>query len=85
MTNKEILQADLLDILFEHRNKFYGAYALRKTYSRRLGIAVGLALSIVLLFILMSFVDKKNKGNGHIKHDDRVQLTTVEMPPDKPK
>ena len=31
MTNKEILQADLLDILFEHRNKAYGAYLLKKT------------------------------------------------------
>ena len=41
MTNKEILQADMLDILFEHRNKLYGAYALRKTYDRRLAIALG--------------------------------------------
>ena len=85
MTNKEILQADLLDILFEHRNKFYGAYALRKTYSRRLGLALGVALSVVLLFILMSFVKKKNKDNGNIKHDDMIQLTTVDMLPDKPK
>ena len=36
MTNKEILQADMLDILFEHRNKIYGAYALRKQYNKRL-------------------------------------------------
>ena len=60
MTNKEILQADLLDILFEHRNKLYGAYALRKTYSHRLGLALGVALSTVLLFILMSFINKKD-------------------------
>ena len=84
MTNKEILQADLLDILFEHRNKLYGAYALRKTYSSRLGFALGVALSIVLLFILMSFVNKKNSNNAGIKTDDVVQLTTIEMPPDKP-
>ena len=85
MTNKEILQADLLDILFEHRNKLYGAYALRKTYSRRLGLALGVALSIGLLFILMSFINKKGRGHGDRKHDDIVKLTQLIIPPDNPK
>jgi protein TonB len=85
MTNKEILQADLLDILFEHRNKLYGAYALRKSYTRRLGLALGAALSIVLLFILMTFINKKGRGNGNGQHDDIVKLTPLIIPPDKPK
>ena len=85
MTNKEILQADLLDILFEHRNKLYGAYALRKTYSHRLGIALGIALSTVLLFILMSFINKKDGGNGEGKHNDTFILRQLEIPPDKQK
>jgi len=85
MTNKEILQADLLDILFEHRNKLYGAYALRKTYSHRLGIALGIALSTVLLFILMSFINKKDSANARGKHDDVVILRQLAIPPDKPK
>ena len=85
MTNKEILQADLLDILFEHRNKFYGAYALRKTYSRRLGFALGLALSIVLLFILMSFVKNKNDSSWDRNRADVVKLTNFEVPSEKPK
>ena len=45
MTNEEILQASLLDIIFENRNKDYGAYALRQTYNRRLLIALGTAMS----------------------------------------
>ncbi len=85
MTNKEILQADLLDILFEHRNKLYGAYALRKTYSHRLGIALGVALSTALLFILMSFIDKKNGGEREKKHNDTFTLRQFVIPPDKPK
>jgi len=85
MTNKEILQADLLDILFEHRNKLYGAYALRKAYSHRLGIALGVALSTVLLFILMSFINKKDSANARGKHDDVVILRQLAIPPDKPK
>ena len=83
MTNKEILQADLLDILFEHRNKLYGAYTLRKTYSRRLGFALGVALSIVLLFILMSFIKKENKSNGPIKDERSMKLIDVTMQKDE--
>jgi protein TonB len=79
MTNNEILQADLLDILFEDRNKLYGAYTLRKTYSRRLGFALGVALSIVLLFILMSFIKKDNTDNGPFKDDRIMILTDVNM------
>jgi len=85
MTNKEILQADLLDILFEHRNKLYGAYALRKTYSHRLGIALGVALSSVLLFILMSFVKKNDRGDINRPSEEVIKVTTVVLPEDKPK
>jgi len=85
MTNKEILQADLLDILFEHRNKLYGAYALRKTYSSRLGIALGVALSTVLLFVLMSFIGKNDKGDIIRQHESIVKVTPLVLPEDKPK
>lgn len=85
MTNKEILQADLLDILFEHRNKLYGAYALRKTYSSRLGIALGVALSTVLLFVLMSFINKKDNKNDYRNRVDVVKITPFIIQEDKPK
>ena len=83
MTNKEILQADLLDILFEHRNKLYGAYALRKTYSRRLGFALGVALSTVLLFILMSFIKKEGKNSRPVNDDRSMKLIDVNMQKDE--
>ncbi len=53
MTNNEMLKADLLDILFEKRNKAYGAYALRRSYDRRLLIALGTGLVMALLFVLL--------------------------------
>ena len=53
MTNKEILHADLLDILFENRNKAYGAYALRKNYNNRLQWALGISLSFVFLLLII--------------------------------
>ncbi|AXY76037.1 energy transducer TonB [Paraflavitalea soli] len=46
-----ILQSDMLDILFEGRNKDYGAYNLRKDYNRRLMKAMCGTLLLVLLFI----------------------------------
>jgi protein TonB len=55
MTNKEILQADLLDILFENRNKAYGAYALRKNYNHRLQWALGISLSLTLFLVTIGF------------------------------
>jgi protein TonB len=39
----DILYADNLDLLFENRNKLYGAYPLRKYYKRRLGAAMASA------------------------------------------
>ncbi|MGB8194464.1 MAG: hypothetical protein WCF67_21210 [Chitinophagaceae bacterium] len=35
-----ILQADVLEIIFDGRNKTYGAYELRTNYKKRLLISV---------------------------------------------
>ncbi len=45
---KNELDVSLLELVFEGRNKSYGAYALRRDYSRRMGIALGIMLSAVL-------------------------------------
>jgi len=83
MTNKEILQADMLDILFEHRNKTYGAYALRKDYNNRLGIALAIALSVVLLSVLFSFIKKNDQQVSATNEPfDIIVLKTYEPPAD---
>ena len=46
----DMLKADPLDILFENRNKLYGAYPLRKFYAQRLYISMGTTLSAVIMF-----------------------------------
>ncbi|HEV7332009.1 MAG TPA: energy transducer TonB [Flavisolibacter sp.] len=51
MVAKDILKADFLDLLFDNRNKQYGAYMLRKTYPKRLLIA--LAVTVFLGFTSM--------------------------------
>ena len=51
MEVNKILNADILDIIFDGRNKEYGAYDLRKTYNKRLAVAlISLAALILLLF-----------------------------------
>ena len=38
----QILQSDLLDLIFENRNKDYGAYALRRDYQQRVLISLSI-------------------------------------------
>jgi len=51
METQQIQHADILDILFDGRNKDYGAYQLRKTYNRRLTKALTATASVCLLLI----------------------------------
>jgi len=44
---------DALDILFEHRNKNYGAYQLRRSYSRNLARALGIGFLLILLGLVL--------------------------------
>lgn len=54
MDAKKILKADFLDLLFHGRNKKYGAYTLRKSYRKRLWMAV--AFSIIFGFTAIWFL-----------------------------
>ena len=63
MESSKIMDADILDILFEGRNKEYGAYDLRKTYNRRLTKAIGSMLAVLLLLLVGYFVSGRNSRN----------------------
>ncbi len=55
MDINKILSADILDIIFEGKNKQYGAYDLRKTYNKRITKAI-LITSAVIFLIIITFV-----------------------------
>lgn len=58
----KILQTDALDLLFEGRNKEYGAYELRTNYKKRLTISVGTMLALCgCLVLLNSFTGRAGK------------------------
>jgi protein TonB len=84
MTNTEILQADILDILFEKRNKSYGAYTLRKEYNHRLGYALGITLALAGSLILFPFHENNNNSNYvNIGLADSVVLKTYDFEPEQ--
>jgi protein TonB len=52
MEASEILKASYEDLIFENRNKAYGAYALRTTYNKRIRNGLLIALAIISALIL---------------------------------
>jgi protein TonB len=81
MNTNEILQAQALDIVFDGRNKAYGAYELRKTYHQRLakGLAVmlGTCLSVV---IVTAWANNHAQQPLTMNHGPEVILSKVDEP-----
>lgn len=74
MLPEKITQSDLLDILFENRNKTYGAYALRRSYSKTLVSAITITCFIALAFSLMQL----------LRHPKNIMITRLFIiPPDQ--
>ena len=78
METNKILSADLLDILFEGKNKAYGAYELRKTYNRRITTALIITASLVLLIFVGTLVAKQ------IEEQDTALVEVKDEPPPPP-
>ncbi len=77
------MQSSLLDILFEHRNKDYGAYALRKTYDARLLTALGAGLAVVFLLIFLAMMNRTEKTVIVVKKDEGIVLKEYVLPKEK--
>jgi periplasmic protein TonB len=83
MTNNEIMQANLLDIVFENRNKEYGAYALRNGYNNRLLVSLGVGMSVILGFIFISNMNKKESTPVVDDKRNVMVLKEYKLPPEK--
>lgn len=89
MDANQILKSDILDIIFEGRNKEYGAYELRRTYNRRIGMAlIGVVIILVLFFVGRLLASKINPSQDvvEMKMDETTlqQLQPNEPPPPPP-
>jgi periplasmic protein TonB len=84
MDINKILSADILDILFEGKNKQYGAYDLRKTYNKRLTKALLLTAAFALLIFLTTVfasVFQKKDGETLDVLDTQMAEIKKDVPP----
>ena len=56
MNSEIILKTDVLDIVFEKRNKLYGAYPLRKFYKNRLFGALIITIGAATVLSAFTFI-----------------------------
>lgn len=93
MEANKILSADILDLIFENKNKDYGAYQLRKTYNKRIVMALVITASIAVLALLGSILSSTliGKGPGKIEVKEvtiqdlqQEEEQKVEPPPPPP-
>jgi protein TonB len=92
MEVNKILSADVLDIIFEGRNKEYGAYNLRKTYNKRLITSLLIVGALCLLLfigylasaLLTSKEDNKKVEVTDVKLEEIKQEEKKEEPPPPP-
>ncbi len=84
MDVNKILSADILDIIFEGRNKSYGAYDLRKTYSKRITYALIGTLIICALLVISSVVANSSKKKAVEMIAQDVNLENMKQEEKKP-
>ena len=86
MEANKIMSADVLDIIFEGRNKEYGAYELRKTYNKRILFSIAGMAGFVLLLFLGYFVANKIEEGEDAKQvvAQEVQLEQIQEEKNEP-
>ena len=81
MKTNHMPQADFLDILFEHRNKSYGAYALRRQYPAQLFKSLCIGLCFAGAFIFLISYNRNHKLNNIPFMPAGDTLTIFNIPP----
>jgi len=80
---------NLNDLVFENRNKEYGAYMIRKSYNDNLLFALFSAASLIGIITLAAFLFTKNNNNGpniqgQVALPDSVSIAVNLTPPETP-
>ncbi|MFN5134312.1 MAG: energy transducer TonB [Chitinophagaceae bacterium] len=95
MDANKILSADFLDILFEGKNKEYGAYELRKNYTKRLTTALLITAGVALLIFIAVIVGRTVASNSankvkvqdvtlsEVKQEEQQKIEPPPPPPPK--
>ncbi len=83
MEPNKILSATLIDVIFDGRNKEYGAYELRKNDSQRTKVALSATIAIVALILTGSTLANSFKKNV-ISNDVPTGIVLTEVEEVKP-
>ncbi len=79
MDTNKILSARWLDILFDNRNKEYGAYELRNTYPKRIAKALFITLMITAtVFTGATLAGSVKKQRGPLTQNDGIIIAEFE-------
>lgn len=85
METTKLLKTDFLDILFDDRNKDYGAYDLRRRYDRRVRNAVMTMTGIVAVIIGGYTISTKLMASGNDKIEIKAyvppEMEILDIPP----
>jgi len=84
MEANQILKSDILDIIFEGKNKAYGAYDLRKTYNKRISTALIFTVGLILLLLIGSIIFNKLKPKNDAKVMVVNESVLQQVKPDEP-
>jgi len=77
MDKNQILRSEWLDILFDGKNKSYGAYELRKTYDCRLKKVLITTLVIAALFVTVILMANANKREIVVLNTIDISLESI--------
>ena len=73
----------LEDFIFEHRNKEYGAYFLRKTYRKSLLLSMSMGIAIFLLGVSVPVISNYFSKGKMISEEESVSVTLTNAPQKK--
>ena len=83
MNSELILQSDVLDILFDKRNKLYGAYSLRKFYPNRVKTSLLIMLGGVALLSAFTLMPTKKITPPEVYITTAAHIFSEANPPKK--
>ncbi|NJN32927.1 MAG: hypothetical protein HC817_00370 [Saprospiraceae bacterium] len=87
MENRDFQLRDLDDLIFEYRNRAYGAYVLRKIYQNHLKKAAIWGFFSTILLITSPLIGEKMRGDGTLEDNRIIEMSDLpkEKKPDVPK
>ncbi|MEO3407891.1 energy transducer TonB [Mucilaginibacter sp. CAU 1740] len=81
ITKFDLYKNEWLDLVFDHRNKNYGAYELRNTYAKTLNRAMAIAFSAVTVLSIATIVFKAHGKDVDKRPETMIDVKLTQLPP----